>query len=224
MAYSTLVLFRRLTHFTTSFISDTDVNNLIPEADRNVVRLTTTEVWLEELTGNIDGSNVDFQTNYVPIADLDASKVVDGSDVTVYYATYDSVTNWRELGSAQTVTSIQSNEGIITMTTAPTSTTAEAGVFVIYRYDSPGKLDYDILAAAATYYLAYLVANKLVGRTPEMSTIKTPYLRRDLTGADWLMLCYETLGLQDKLFFASPQGDGIPEIKTSRTTSGVKEI
>ena len=224
MAYATLVLFRQMTHFTTSHISDTDINNLIAEADRNVVRLTTTEVWLEELIGNIDGTNVDFRTKYRPIADATASGTVVAADVTVYYATYDATTNWKELGSAQTVTSIQAETGIITMDTAPTTTTAEAGVFAIYRYDSLGKVDYDILALASTYYLAYLVANKIKGQTPQMSMVETPYLRRDITGGDWLRLCYEALGLQDKVFLVRPDGDGIPEIKTAQVVSGIKNV
>lgn len=226
MAYSTLILFRRLTHFTTSHISDTDIGNLIAEADRAVVRLTTTEVWLEELTGNIDGSNMDFRTKHNPIADSTASGTVVAADVTVYYATFDSTTHWRELGSAQTVTSIQAETGIITMETAPTTATAEAGVFAIYRYDSLGKVDYDILAQAATYYLAYLVANKLRGKTPDYSTTApdAPYLRRDLIGGDWLALCYETLGLQDKIFLVRPDGDGIPEIKPFHVVSGIKDV
>ena len=224
MAYATSVLFRRMTHFTTSDVSDTDITNLITEADRNVVRLTTTEVWLEELDGSIDGTNVDFRIKHIPIADATASGTVVAADVTVYYATYDATTNWRELGSAKTVTSIQAETGIITMETAPTTTTAEAGLFAIYRYDTRGKTDYDILALASTYYLAYLVANKIKGNTPEMSRVETPYLRRDLIGADWLKLCYETLGLQDKIFLVRPDGDGIPEIKPAHVMSGIKNV
>ncbi len=224
MAWATSVLFRRMTHFSTSDVSDADITNLITEADRNVVRLTTTEVWLEELDGSIDGTNVDFRTKHIPIADATASGTVVAADVTVYYTTYDDTTSWRELGSASTVTSIQAETGIITMETAPTTTTAEAGVFAIYRYDTQGKIDYDILALASTYYLAYLVANKIKGNTPEMSLVETPYLRRDLTGADWLKLCYETLGLQDKIFLVRPDGEGIPEIKPAQVVSGIKRL
>jgi len=213
-----------VTHFTASDISNTDVTALITEADRNVVRLTTTDVWLEELDGNIDGTNVDFRKKNIPIADADSSGSVDGDDVKIYYATFDDTTGWRELGTAKTVTSIQAETGIITMDTAPTATTAEAGVFAIYRYDTLGETDYDILALAATYYLAYLVANKLKGKTPKMSLVESPYLRKDLIGADWISLCYQTLGLQDKIFLVRPEGHGIPEIKPAHVTSGIKDI
>ena len=94
MAYATLILFRRVTHFTTSMIIDTDVTNLIAEADRAVIRLTTTEVYLEQLEGNIDGTNVDFKTACKPIADKDEDGTVDGNDVSVFYATYVDVPNW----------------------------------------------------------------------------------------------------------------------------------
>ncbi|TET75163.1 MAG: hypothetical protein E3J56_01055 [Candidatus Aminicenantes bacterium] len=223
MAYATTVLFRRLTHFTTSDIGDTDLGNIIAEADRAVVRLTTTEVWLEKLDGTIDGTNVDFRTKYKPIADADSSGVVDKDDVTAYYATFDDTTGWIELGTAVTVTSIQAETGIITMETAPTTTTAEAGVLAIYRYDTHGKTDYDILALAATYYLAYLVANKIKGKTPDytQTSPEAPYLRRDLTGGDWLGLCYETLGLQDKIFLTRAEGEGVPKLPEPK---GIKDI
>jgi len=224
-AYATTVLFRRVTHFSVSDISDTDLGNLIAEADRAIVRLTTTEVWLEELEGNIDGSNVDFRTKHIPIADSDASGTIDGSDVSVYYATYDDTTGWRELGTAKTVTSIQAETGIITMETAPTSSTAEAGVWAIYRYDTHGKTDYDVLALAASYYLGYLVASKLRGETPNRSQTapEAAYLRRDLIGGDWLALCYETLGLQDKIFLYRSDGEGVPPMQPV-ATSKIKRL
>ncbi len=217
-------MFRRITHFSVSDISDTDITNLIAEADRAVMRLSTTEVWLEELDGSVDGSNTDFRTKYVPIADTNVDGNVDEDDVTIYYATFDSVTGWTELGSAVSASSVQSETGIITMATAPTSTTAEAGVWAIYRYDTHGKTDYDILALASTYYLAYLTASKLMGRTPRLHTIEdAPYVRRDTIGADWLKLCYETLGLQDKIFLVRSDGAGVPPMQPV-ATSKIKRL
>lgn len=209
MAYATLALLRSLTNFTVSEITDTEVNNLIADADRAVIRLTTTEVYLERLEGNVDGTNVDFRTARKPIADKDADSSVDGDDVTVFYATFDSVTNWRELGSGQTITSIQAKEGIITMSTAPTNVTAEAGVFAIYRYDSKGQTSFDIYKLAATYYLAYLASNKIQGKTPNYNTTEIS-VREDVAKKDWLALCYETLDLQDKVFLDVIHGKGIP--------------
>jgi len=209
MAYATSAQFRRVSNFTTKEISDTDITDLIADADRAIVRLTTTEIYLEQLEGDIDGNNTDFKTKHSPIADADADSDVDGDDVTVYYATYDDTTNWVEMGSSQTVTSIQANEGIITMTTAPTTTTAEAGVFATYRYTAKGVTDYDILKLASCYYLAYMVANKLRGKTPNFEGITSPYIRSDTVGSDWLKLCFETLGLQDKVYLVRPEGDSI---------------
>ena len=214
MAYATLVQFRSVTNFTTSDIIDAEVTALIADADRAIVRLTTTEQYLERLDGNVDEVNVDFKTNYRPIADKDASGTVDKDDVEVYYATFDSVTNWRELGSAQTVSSVQSKEGIITMTTAPTGTTAEAGVFGIYRYDTQGDTSIDIYKLAACQFLAHLVSTKLRGNVIEQFSIESN-LREYKTDTDWLKLVYETLALQDKLFLDAPKGLGIPMMEVN---------
>ena len=188
------------------------MNSLIADSDRAVVRLTTTEVYLEQLEGNVDSSNKDFRTKYKPIADADADGNIDADDVSVYYATYDDTTNFQELGSAQTVTSIQAETGIITMDTAPTTTTAEAGVFAIYRYDSAGSQSNDIRKLASCYYLAHIITSKNTGKFPDYSqtTPSSPYFRKELGGADWIQLCYETLGLQDKLFLVKSDGEGLP--------------
>jgi len=214
MAYASLAQFRSVTNFTTSEIIDSEVTALIADADRAIVRLTTTEVYLERLDGNVDGSNVDFRTNHNPIADLDASGSVTADDVTVYYATFDSVTNWKELGSAQTVSSILDKEGIITMQTAPTNVTAEAGVWGIYRYDARGDTNIDVYKLASTYFLAYMVANKLLGETPNYNTTAIS-IREDVVKKDWLRLVYETLDLQDKLFLGAPKGFGIPDMNVN---------
>lgn len=101
------------------------------------------------------------------------------------------------------------------MDTAPTTTTAEAGVYAIYRYDSAGSQSNDIRKLAACYYLAYIIANKNMGKFPDYSQTeqKAPYLRRDLAGGDWIQLCYETLGLQDKLFLIKSDGEGLPSME-----------
>jgi len=214
MAYATIAQFRSVTNFTVSEILDSEVTALIADADRAIVRLTTTEVYLERLGGNIDGTNVDFLTRHKPIADADASGTVDKDDVTIYYATFDSVTNWKELGSAQTVSSVQSKEGIITMSAAPTTTTAEAGVFGIYRYDSRGNTSTDIYKLAACQFLGHLVSKKLEGQNIKNFSIEKD-LREKISGIDWLGLVYETLALQDKLFLDAPKGIGIPTMNTS---------
>ncbi len=218
MAYASLPQFRSVTNFTVSDILDAGVTALIADADRAVVRLTTTEVYLERLEGNIDGVNVDFRTRFRPIADKDANSSVDGDDVTIYYATYDSVTNYLELGSGQTVTSIQDKEGIIKMQTAPTNSTAEAGVFGIYRYDSAGQTSIDVYKLAACYYLGYIVAQKLRGKVVEHFSVDKE-LREDIVKTDWLNLCYETLGLQDKLFLNNSKGLGMPMMSVDGSTN-----
>ncbi len=218
MAYATLAQFRSVTNFTKSDILDAEVTALIADADRAIVRLTTTEQYLERLYGNIDGTNVDFKTRFNPIADADASGTVDGDDVSIFYATFDAVTNYRELGSAQTVVSIQAKEGIITMDTAPTTTTAEAGVFAIYRYDARGDTSIDIYKLAACQMLGYLVAKKLRGVVVEQFSIDKD-VRQQKTDTDWLGLVYETLALQDKLFLDAPKGFGIPQMNVDGSSN-----
>ena len=209
MAYATLTQFRLVTHFKEGEISDSDVGSLIADADRAIIRLTTTEVFLESLEGDIDGSNKDFRTKYKPIADADADSSVGATDVTVYYATYDDVSNFIEYGSSQTVTSIQSKEGIITMTTAPTTTTAEAGVVCNYRYDTFGLVSYDILKLAACYYLAYMVASKSAGELMTYRELAAARFKPAGAGGDWLRLCFETLGLQDKIYLVRAEGESL---------------
>lgn len=218
MAYATLSQFRSVTNFKSTDISDNEVNAMVADADRAIVRLTTTEVYLEQLTGNVDGTNVDFRTSHRPLADLDASGSVTADDVKIFYATFDSVTNWRELGSAQTVSAILDKEGIITMQTAPTNVTAEAGVFAIYRYESRGDTNVEVYNLASTYFLAYMAANKLEGRVPDYNLTDIS-VREDIVRKDWLGLVYETLGLQDKLFLDAPRGFGIPPMNVNGSSN-----
>ncbi len=177
MAYASTAGFRAVTNFKDSDITDTDVTTMITFADMAILRLATTEIYMEELEGDIDGVNVDFRVKHAPIADNDMDGDVDNSDVTVYYATFDDVTNFRELGTSKTVSSVSANDGIITMSVAPTTSTAEAGVFAVYRYFPSTVFNYDVLKLAANYYLAWLVANKIAGITPDLEMIQNPNIR-----------------------------------------------
>ena len=158
MAYATLAELRSISHFTTAEISDTDVTSFIAKADRAVLRLATIEVYDEKLSGSIDGSNVLFTTKHKPIADIDFDSDVDADDVTAYLVDYDEEENEEHTETA--VTSVNARDGIITLTTAPTVTNAEVGVYADYRYYNM-PVDYDLLKLAANYYLAYFAEMKI---------------------------------------------------------------
>lgn len=158
MAYATLAKLRSVSHFSTAEISDTDVSALIADADRAVLRLATISFYDEKLSGAIDGVNVLFTTKYKPIADVDCDSSVTDADVTVYLVAYDSENN--PVHTSTAVTTVNARDGIITLTTAPTTTNAEVGVHADYRgYQM--SVDYDLLKLAANYYLAHLCEMKI---------------------------------------------------------------
>jgi len=202
MAYATLALFRSLTPFSKECISDADVNTMIPLADRAIVQAVTVEAYMEKLSGTRNGTNKEFEVKHKPIADSDFDQDVDKDDVTVYFATYTDTYGQQNLdyGSAVTVDSVEANNGLIFVNTAPTSTTAEAGVYGIYRWKKLGTTNYDDLVLASTYFLAYLASCKIAGIAPNFQAIKSG-IREDVVGADWLKVCQKILNLQQGSLF-----------------------
>lgn len=179
--YCSLTDFRSITPFSISEISDTDIIALMPIASTMVHRKVMTKHKLErDLVGPVDGSNVIFYTKYKTIGDMDMDSDVDTSDIKVYYATFDA-NNKIDYGSAQTVSAVDAQSGNFTMSTAPTTTTAEAGLYVTY-YSTVESLDYTSLRMAATYMLAHLCSLKIRGETPNFNAIDTPYLRLNTAG------------------------------------------
>lgn len=118
----------------------------------------------------------------------------DNSDVEVFYATNDDTTGWRELGSKQTVSSIQDQDGIIVMNTAPTTTTAEAGVFGSYAYVSR-TMDWDLVNSATCYMAAHIASFIISGQAPNYTQIQDVFARRDVAGApdEWIRLSLSLL-------------------------------
>lgn len=117
----------------------------------------------------------------------------DTDDVTVFYVTLDA--NGRKvLGSGQAVTSLLADEGSITMTTAPTTTTAKGGVFGSYAYVSE-DMDWNLVNPAACYMAAHLASFIISGDAPNYTSIQDGFMRRDIAGApdEWLRLCYSLL-------------------------------
>ncbi len=124
------------------------------------------------------------------LEDIDSPDI---ADVTVFYVTLDA--NGRKiLGSGQTVTSLLKDEGSITMTTAPTTTTAKGGVFGNYAYVSD-NMDWELINPAACYMAAHLASFIIAGTAPNYSAIQDGFMRRDIAGApdEWLRLCFSLL-------------------------------
>lgn len=136
-------------------------------------------------------THADLVMDYWRLTDIDSP---DTSDATVYYATTDDDSGFLEYGTSQTITSLQPTEGIITMTTAPTTTTAEAGIFADYSYVSE-DMDWELINTAACYMAAHLCGFKISGNAPNYEAIADSFARRDLAGApdEWLRLCYSIL-------------------------------
>ncbi len=179
--YCSLTDFRSITPFSKNEMSDIDVIALMPIASTMVHRKVTTKHKLErDLVGPVDGSNVIFYSRWVPISDADMDSDVDISDVQVYYATFDA-NNRLAFGSAQTISSVDARSGRITMSTAPTSVTAEAGLYLTY-YTTVEDLDYASVRLAATYMLAHLVSLKIRGESPNYNQIREGFLRPGVTG------------------------------------------
>lgn len=192
MAYATLTELRLLSHFSPSEISDADVTLFVAKADRAILRMATIEVYDEKLSGDRDGTNVLFVTKHKPIADIDFDEDVDADDVSAYLVDYDSEQN--PVHSSTAVTSVNARDGILTLTTAPTTSNAEIGVYADYRYYKM-PVDYDILKLAANYYLAHLCEMKIrteravgfdIQGVGELPPVASPKSR-------WLTLAHEQL-------------------------------
>ncbi len=188
MAYSTKTQIRLLTGWDKNVISDDLLDLFIALADRLVAKAFSTKVYRERITtGNIDGSNTEFKVKHAPIADIDFDSDVNKDDVEVYYATWTDDEHNFDYGTAQTVTSVEAHNGIINMTTAPTTTTAEAGLYVTYSYTSP-HVDYNLIVMAADYIAAHLGSYHVQGEAADYSQTEAAFLRRDVAGApdEWM--------------------------------------
>lgn len=180
--YCSLSTLRNISPFSTNEISDTDVIALMPVVSRMIQRKITTKYKLErDLVGPIDGSNTIFYVKHPPIGDADMDSDVDTDDVQVFYATLDA-NNQRNYGSAKSVSSVDARGGRITMTTAPTTTTARDGLYITY-YKTIEDIDYADVRLAANYLLAHYCSLKIKGEAPNFSQIEPGFLRSNVAGS-----------------------------------------
>lgn len=126
---------------------------------------------------------------------LDNSLDLDITDVDVYYATLDT-DNSIVYGSVQTLTAVERREGRVTVTTAPTTTTAACGIYATYR-SAVENIDYDLVKDSATYVLAHLCSFKIAGNSADFQSVEDAFLRRDIAGApdEWMRLAISTINL-----------------------------
>jgi hypothetical protein len=159
MGFATVELFRNYTGIKKQDLEDNDVMMLFDEADKATLEQIICRVYNEELSGDIDSSNTLFTTKFKPIADINRDRTVNASDVTVYLVDLDSENN--PSSTATTVSTVTSRDGIITLSTAPTTDNAEVGVFADYAYwKNINAPDWDRVAQASCYYAAYLASQR----------------------------------------------------------------
>jgi len=184
MTYATDSQIRKICSIDTSQCSD--LTEFISTADKWVRDKITRRHLCENIEGVIDGSNKEFRVANYPIADADLDGDVDASDVLIYYATLSTVNNFRVYGSSKTVTSVVCDDGIINVTTAPTTVTASDGVYASYYSWNVYEIDYDLFKLISSYAAAGLAQRKVLGLAVNFNAI--PYQIRNEIGGD----CLET--------------------------------
>ena len=93
MGYASISLFRKLTNQDKNVVSDDVLLSLFPIADRLINKLISTPVKLEQLEGNINGSNTIFYTVHAPICDITIKNVLvaDNCDTADFAQSTDAV-------------------------------------------------------------------------------------------------------------------------------------
>jgi len=172
MTYTTPSKVRSLLGLSETQVSDETLSNFIEYSDKIVLSMITVRVIDDELEGNINGSNTKFYTSFKPIADTNLDKTIDASDVTVYGWTKASdPTTKTEL----TVSSVDSNEGLIILSSAPSSDTYKKITADYSYYLNP--VDWSLVELASTLYAGYryLISETLL--IPESWSVGTLRIR-----------------------------------------------
>lgn len=112
----------------------------------------------------------------------------DINDVDVYYATLDT-DEQRVYGSRNVLTAVNAREGRVTVSTAPTTTTAAEGIYATY-VSTVEDVDMEMVKDSACYLLAHLCSFKIAGEAPDFTNTEDAFLRRDIAGApdEWLRM------------------------------------
>lgn len=150
MSYTTPSEVRLRLGLTEDDAPDSIVNKFIIDAQNTMLKDISAYRMDEELYGNIDGNNKVYYTENRFIADTDFDQIIDENDITVNI--------WTDLTdpgtkSSTTVTSIDSNSGQITLTTAPPSTTAK--ITCDYRFYF-SQINWVLLSMMTSYLAGYM--------------------------------------------------------------------
>lgn len=150
MSYSTPSEVRLRMGLTEDDAPDSVLNKFIIDAQNAMIKDISAYRFDEELYGIIDGNNKVFYTENRFIADTDFDQLVDGNDITV--------NTWTDLTDPGTklstaVTSIDSNSGQITLTTAPLSTIAK--ITCDYRFYF-SQINWVLLSMMTSYLAGYM--------------------------------------------------------------------
>jgi len=128
---------------------DSQLYAYITMADNVLIEDITKEVTLEVPNGSVNGTNTEFSIENFPIADSNADKLVNGSDITVK--------GWKADGVYDTlsVASLTPERGIFWLTSAPSASTYPEGISVDYRYQE-GTVDWTLVEQGAAQYATFL--------------------------------------------------------------------
>lgn len=174
MAYSKSSDVRdKILNVTTDDAPDSLLNTYITQADEAIMRDLTIRVRNEGLSGSIDAVNCTFTTDNFPIADINFDKIVDTSDVTVY--------GWTVAGNeaskvALTVSSLNSESGLVYLATAPDADTY-GNLTIDYSYYT-NQTDWTLIEMASQIYAGYLFAAREISLQPariQMGSLRIEY-------------------------------------------------
>ena len=170
---------RRYCGFRVDDVDDADLEFYIERATEDVIQDITIPRFGDTLSGLCDGSNRDFYTPYVPIADVNGDCTVTASDVTVVA--------WGVAGSIDTrvtfdVASIDDYYGRIRLSSAPASTFVQVTAnYSIYL----APIDWSEITIATAYlagaYYVFkeflLIPERFAPGGPIRFTHSNPYLK-----------------------------------------------
>lgn len=158
MAYITVADVRAFLSVQSDVVSDADITTFITTAQKQVIRdisalaVNDTLTDPDGTTANINDSNTKFKVKNTPIADTDADEDIDTGDITVYgWTDYDDPTTKVVLA----VTSVNAETGVITFTTAPSS--SYEMITADYRYYM-NRVDWDLVELASIYKVGWHIA------------------------------------------------------------------
>lgn len=140
-------------------ISDLDVseisnlNSLIPEAERQFWQDVSVRIENENPEGNIDGSNLEYRTQNYPISPTGSSLVVSSLDMAVYGIHSNATTGFEE-STKLTVDEVFARDGRFKLDSAPDESVYDE-IVVDYSYTGY-NLDEEKVSLAVAYATAYL--------------------------------------------------------------------